>query len=313
DSRRYCRSLNRTIDLGFLSGGDRLAGLAEPKTAEFVEVLARRWNLTPAALIRLIKSAYDWDQTVYLTDLAGPDSPLILLRPYFPQMSRILRRSGCKELAAACLLPEIDDLPKSTAEFWDRLFMDFYLRAADLEEAVLGLAGHLIRRRGQLQPVEFGGRLGPAGEVEKMPYEKICPILSEFIMTQWPGLPSARRKSSPGGILARRLAADLHSAGRIFGLPWTFLTVLVRQSRSQGLAWPSTLDIYSGSLEVFQQVHIFSRRWAGGKLPLCDLDLLAARGRAGKMEELARLKGELINYVVRSMQKADTLFSPDIG
>ncbi|MDR1083382.1 MAG: hypothetical protein LBP22_00615 [Deltaproteobacteria bacterium] len=307
-TRMFCRTLNRTIDLGFLSLEERQSGQTESQAIKFLARRAKSLGLEPAAMLRLVRGAFDRDKTVFLSDLNGEEASFTLMRPYFPQMTRTLHKAKFKDILGYYLLPSLDGLSKSTAQFWDRLFMDFYHRTADLEEAAMGLAFHLSRRLSLKNQVEFGGQLGPVKELEKLPVDIVIPILAEYIRLSWPGFPSPKKRQGPEDRLAFRLAEDLHSAGQVFGLPWTFLVPVAQEMRASGALWPSSLDIYSGVSILKTQVEIFSRKWSETRLALCDLDLLVARWSAPGVQEIYKKKAALVNFFSQSLQNADRLF-----
>jgi hypothetical protein len=307
-SRMFCRSLNRTIDLGFLSSKDRLKGATEAKALEFLAEQGKRWGLQEAVMLRLVRGAYDKDKTVFLADLGRDDTPFTLMQPYLPQMTRVLRRVDFKDVLGFYILPCLDGMEKLTAEFWDRLFVDFYHRTMDLEEAAMGLAWHLERRRSFKANVEFGGLLGPILDMENISSEEIFPVLVEYISSHWPGMGFRKKKSVTDINLSKRLAGDILSNGKIFGLPWTFLFPLVHQARTNGSMCPTTLEIYGSSQKILRQVKSTSRQWSSSKPPLCDLDLLVRLWPGFGVQDLYKKKMDLFNFFSQVTQESNRLF-----
>ncbi|MDR2142031.1 MAG: hypothetical protein LBR11_09635 [Deltaproteobacteria bacterium] len=307
-TRARFRALNRVIDLGFLQVEELTQGLIETRAMGFMESQASKWGLSLEVWLRLVRRAYDKDQTVFLADLASEETPMILMRPYFPKMTSLLRRCDFKEVLGQYVLPRLDGLPDLTAEFWDRLFLDFYQRMAEPEEAALGLAWHLARRSAKAPPLEFGGQLGPPRELdEKLAPERIVEALAEYILFNWPAVAS-RRSDSPDGRQAARVARDLYAVGRVFQTPWTFLAALAQESRERGAPWPTTLEIYGAAREVADRTRRSSRQWAPGEPALCDLDLLVSSWPKLRLLDLRLKRLALVNYFSTLCRPAQSLF-----
>jgi hypothetical protein len=304
-TRAHCRSLNRVIDLSFLGLEGNGAGQAEARALSALARQARKWGLEPGAWVRLVKAAYDRDKTVYITDLDGDDAPLILARPYFPKMGNVLKRRDFKEVLGRYLLPHLDGLPKSSAEFWDRLFMDFYQRLADPEEAALSVSWHLARRSSLRLRLEYGGQLGAFPDPGP---EKAAPIFADYVMSNWPAIFS-RGKTGPEGALASRLAADLCAASHVFGAPWAFMAVVAQRERERGAPWPSTMEVYGAVRVLARQIERASLKWSERKPAICDLDLLAQSWYGDAFGDLLKKKKSLAEHCARGLKKSESLFA----
>jgi hypothetical protein len=302
-TRANCRALNRVIDLSFLTMEE--SGQAEAKALNALRRQAQRWGLEPGVWVRLVKAAYDRDKTVYLTDLDGEDAPLILARPHFPKMENVLKRCDFKEVLGRYLLPHLDGLAKNSAEFWDRLFMDFYQRLTDPEEAALGLAWHMARRQSQRLRLEFGGQLGATPDP---PADRAAPLLADYIRSYWPTVFS-RRKTGPEAKLANRLAADLCAVSSLLGLPWPFLAAVAQADREKGAPWPNTLEVYGGARELARQVALASRKWSEKSLALCDLDLLTQSWPAIELYDLSKKHKSLSDFCANRLCEKESLFA----
>jgi chromosome segregation ATPase len=298
-TRAHCRSLNRIIDLSFLTEEESGAGQAEAKALKALTQQARKWGLAPEVWVRLIKAAYDREKTVYLTDLDSEDAPLILVRPFFPKMENVLKRRDFKEVVGRDFLPLLDGLGKPVAEFWDRLFMDFYQRLADPEEAVLSLVWHVKRRQSLRPKLEFGGQLN-SGPI--LPADLNYVFLADYALSSWPFVRSRKKNGSEAGVI-NRFAADLCAASSVFGLPWSFLAILAHSENEKGAPWPTTLEIYGWAKEVANQVAIASRKWSSQSQALCDLDLLAKAWSEMTFIELIRKQYALKKYYLSHFAK----------
>jgi hypothetical protein len=304
-TRAHCRSLNRIIDLSFLPLNENDPAKAEAKALTALTRQARKWGLEPGVWVRLVRAAYDRDKTVYLTDLDGEDAPLILARAHLPKMENVLKRCDFKEVLGRCLLPSLDGLPKNAAEFWDRLFIDFYRRLADLKEAALGLSWHLARRSGFKTRFEYGGGLGASSEP---PADKSSEILTEYVLQTWPSIRS-RRKNGFEAKVAARVAADICAASSIFGIPWSFMSVVAQREREMGAPWPTTLEIYGRAKNLSEWIALSSHKWSE-KLPaLCDLDLLARSWSEDVLFNLTRKKLDLSNFCHKRYNSSESLFA----
>ncbi|MDR1577113.1 MAG: hypothetical protein LBT86_02620 [Deltaproteobacteria bacterium] len=309
-NRVHCRSLGRVIDLGSWRLEDRLGVDIEGKALDFLTHQAKKWGISVGAFIRLTRAAYDKDKTVFLADLSGEDTAINLCRPYLPEMVRALRRCEFKEVLGRYLLPHLDGLPKLVAEFWDRLFMDFYHRTTDPQEAALGLAWHLSRRSDKRLNLEYAGVLSPTKELEQLTADKGAPILADYIRTRWPGV-SRRNGQDREAQRIKRFAADLWAVGGIMGAPWTFLAVVAHRNREKGVPWPTTLEVYGWAKTVAENLAQVSRKWSMSRAPLCDLDLLAEAWSEGLSQNLIKKNKDLVNYFARAISQPDGLFEDE--
>jgi hypothetical protein len=310
-TRYPCRALGRVIDLGLL----RLEGVladghsdVEAEAMEFFDAQARKWGLSTVVLIRLIRAAYDKDKTVFLTELSGEEAVLNLSRPHLPNMTRALRSSSFKEVLGRYLLPRLDRLPKFLADFWDRLFLDFFQKTQDLQEASLGLAWHLAKRLDSPLDLEFGGRLVTPKEIKNLPLEDSHKLLTGYILESWPEI-RGRHPKSPDYQKASRVAADILALGRIMGAPWTFIAILVHRDRELGAPWPSTLELYGWARDIAEVMLMSSIRGAPNNPALCDLDSMASFWSVERDHALGEKMKRLTSYFSREIHQADNLFN----
>jgi hypothetical protein len=184
------------------------------------------------------------------------------------------------------------------------LFMDFYQRLADPEEAALSVSWHLARRSRQRLRLEYGGQLGAFPESSP---ERVTPIFADYVRSNWPTIYS-RRKNGPEGALASRLAADLCAASSIFGAPWAFMAIVAQRERERGAPWPSTLEVYGTIRVLARQIERASLKWSANKPAICDLDLLAQSWYGDAFADLLKKKRTLTEYCARSLKKGESLF-----
>jgi hypothetical protein len=279
----------------------------EGKALELLTQQARHWNLDQKTWIRLVRAAYDRDKTVFLTDLNDDNAVLVLAKPYFPRLVRMARRCDFKRVLGLYLLPSLDGLPKTTADFWDRLFIDFFQRSTDLEEAALGVAWHLSRRAEKRLNVEYGGQLGLFQNLDQDPPDRVQPILASYIQDSWPALPF-RKKSGVIQPKVETLAADICATSSIFGTPWTFMAVLAEVSQEKGSPWPGPLEVYGAAKWLATRIAKNSQKWSKVKPAICDLDLLALSWGQTPLNYLLAKKRKLIDYYDKKAHPNTNLF-----
>jgi chromosome segregation ATPase len=304
-TRAVFRRLSRVIDLSFLP----VEGPVDVEAAamDLLTKQARDWNLDKAVWMRLVRGAYDRDKTVFLTDLNDDNAVLVLARPYLPQLTRMARRSDCKRVLGLYLLKSLDGLSKTTADFWDRLFMDFFQRSTDLEESALGLAWHLSRRADHRLKMEYGGRLGLSKALDHEPPDRVQPHLAAYIQDNWPALPF-RKKGGEISPKVATLAADICATSSIFGTPWTFMAILAEISQEKGSPWPRALEVYGANRWLASEIEKHSQKWSETQPAICDLDLLALSWSQTPLDCLLAKKKKLADYYVNKVSPNSALF-----
>ncbi|MDR1545125.1 MAG: hypothetical protein LBU12_00080 [Deltaproteobacteria bacterium] len=271
------RYVGRTLDVSFLSPDERARGPEgiEAAVKAAVEAQARRWNLPPDAWVRLIQRVNGPRSTVLLSGYAGREAPSRLIVPHMPRLAQVLVVAKLAPELATNFLLAVDGFKDGEGLYWDRLFVKFKDMLGDDREALRALAQHLARRPSRALHVEpeWGGRLSPFLDFEKMNLAGAVAFLAEHVRTSWGQAPFKRRL--PGHGEPERLAADLIFTAKLYRFPRTLAAVLAQEAFDSRGVWPATMEVYAWGGEIVDLIVFGSLLWDRSRPPLCDLDMLS--------------------------------------
>lgn len=239
DGMVYNPKVGLVFDLSALPDVERAKGFdhLQRLIQEAIDAQAVRAGLTVEDYAGLIRRGAKPDRPLRLSDLEQSATHMALLQNHFPLIHASLesRQVSREHVNGLYRLAKTADV--AACRFWDRLNADILALEADpvrsLEMTLHNLAVHRGTRR-NAQPVAFTGRLKPIPAVEKMSIDEFTRTMAPYFILNIKNFMSQRTTEElPGDeqlkTYAGRLAEDMYVAGRVFGVPLTFIVSIVHQ------------------------------------------------------------------------------------
>ncbi len=253
----YSPYVRRIFDLGALSPEERARGFEHLQNLieEEIDARAGELGLSGHVYAEMIRQAYEPGRTIALSELDGERSPLRLLQSRFPAVCDAFRDKPVQQPQFKALYRLAQAAGPRECLFWDRLAADFRSLGAD-EKQSLDMVLHNIRQHQKMQGAaapEFAGRLNPIPEVESMGLTRFTEVMAPYFRKNIEVFQAHARYAgthAPETIdaYARRLAEDMYVAGRLFGVPLTFMVSIAHQETY----FANVLGDHSRSASPFQ-------------------------------------------------------------
>ena len=234
----YCPEVKRPFDLSFLTPWEKARGFEymQNRIIRELETQARRTGLDLDDYLVLLQRRHPEGTPIDLEDLAGSTASLSLINGEFPRIAADFRDKAPSSRHCAALHRLARRTDAGECRFWDSLYADYRALGADSHQALAMILNNIQARfrTPNETPPEFGGRLKPIPELERMNLARFTSLVAPYIkanievFTAHDAFSYAHEPDEIDGY-ARRLARDIHVAARSFGVPLTLMVSIAHQ------------------------------------------------------------------------------------